>query len=223
MATNDTGPRIVRSDTEASQMVGWDWVKRLQGGDIVFLVKEKVTAKVLSPISDGRIRLEIGDNKQRWYVNADGSGLDGKPLMEPYFRSSMMMRSYYTLFRAVDAIMFPIKGDEEWDNVVRLLMDDMDVDGFNVGDLIWGKQGITIKTRGQAQKVVSTLSLEKTRGGLRLFMDVLAEGWTRRFDVTRMITLNSWQFEIDVHGYGMVLIYIDSKIVAAIDRPWLTR
>lgn len=56
-----------------------------------------------------------------------------------------------------------------------------------------------------------------------MFMDVLAEGWTRRFDVTRMITLNSWQFEIDVHGYGMVLIYIDSKIVAAIDRPWLTR
>jgi hypothetical protein len=142
----------------------------------------------------------------------------------------MMMRSYYTLFRAVDAIMFPIKGDEEWDNVVRLLMDDMDVDGFNVGDLIWGKQGITIKTRGQVhwekpsigQKVVSTLSLEKTRGGLRLFMDVLAEGWTRRFDVTRMITLNSWQFEIDVHGYGMVLIYIDSKPIW-IDRPWLTR
>lgn len=75
------------------------WLSRLRAGHFVWLAKEEAYAQIVwawEPPSPGKFAGKIGlhtlwydddawgpKQLQRWFINADGTGMDGKPLMLP--------------------------------------------------------------------------------------------------------------------------------------------
>lgn len=203
----------------------WDWVSRSRPGDVVYLVKERTIARVTSALKDGRIGINFGLGHQEWHVNPDGSGLDGKPLMDPYFRGMTLVeiQNLGLASRAANVVSFPVERDEEWGHVVNLLQEDavspVEVHGAEAGDVLWSMGGTSLLSR-EGVGVTSALFLEKTSHGveLRLLAEkshgVTTKGWKRDISVSRSVADGNVALVLDV-GREIALVVLGDELPTA--------